>query len=120
VEDERIAVVEYESSPDFLRRILESKAKLVVCSGNIFGKVAADIDYFQSLFQSGGACEWVLPERSVWGAMIFPEEARQRISEGEKVIVCLSDDGSDWDEHIKIMAHLEHMKAKIAFLAKVK
>lgn len=119
MENERIAVIDYESPPVFLEKLLENKANLVICSQKVFGKIAADIGYFKSLFNDDDVCTWITPETTM-GSMIFSDDAKRSIAGGQKVIVCLSDDGSDWDDHIKIMSHLDYMKAKVAFLVKVK
>lgn len=117
--DERIAVVDYVGPDNFLKIALTKKASIIVCGENVFGKIAADVDYFSGLFTSEPKHSWFVPE-SQEGAIIFSDEAKLRITQGENLIVCLSDDGSDLEEHKQIMAYLDCMHAKVVCLFKVR
>ncbi|MFA5166144.1 MAG: hypothetical protein WC449_02450 [Candidatus Paceibacterota bacterium] len=118
--DERVAVLDYAGPDDFLKNALARKVGIIVCGEKVFGKIAADVDYFSRFFASEPKHSWLVPDESQEGGLVFSDEAKLRIAQGEKLIVCLSDDGSDLEEHRRIMAHLDQMRAKVVYLVKVR
>ncbi len=118
--DERMAVFDYTGPDVFLRNALAKGASIIICGEKVFGKIAADVDYFSGLFTSEPKHSWLVPEKSKEGEMIFSEETKARIVHGENLVVCFSDDGSDLEEHQKIMAHLDDMHANVVYLVKVR